>query len=109
MTRLGDGAMRMQPPVLRVWEVASGQEKWSIQGHNGKEVTAVAFSPDGKVLAAAVPFAEKIVLWDIDAGTEKATLKTEARPNRVVFTPDGKTLAAGMSDSTIILWDFPGK
>ena len=118
---------------LKLWDLTTGKERTNFKGSNqfphvafapdGKTLASCGkvkegeefkdlvtfYDPDGKTLAAAVPFAEKIVLWDLVTGKEKATLKTEVRPNRVAFTPDGNTLAAGMSDGTIILWEFPAK
>jgi WD40 repeat protein len=68
--------------------------------------SAVAFSPDGQILAASV--GREAILWDVARRTRLATLTASGR---VAFSPDGRTLAAeetatSPNDSpTIGLWD----
>src|ERR671930_85922 len=80
------------------------------------EVHGVAFSPDGKILAAAsgvnipptVP--GEVKLWDVATRREVATLKGhQGAVWSVAFSPDGRTLATGSWDGTLKLWDVASR
>lgn len=77
---------------IRFWDLSSGQliSIWG-KGH-GELVVDIAFSPDGKFLAA-VDISEDAVLWRVDDATEVWRLSDSSRP--VVFSPDGQCLALG--------------
>ena len=65
----------------------------------------VAFSPDGRTLAAGGW--SKIHLWDVVTGMHKRTLDGhQGRDTFVAFSPDGYTLASGSSDGTVLLWEI---
>jgi WD40 repeat protein/transcriptional regulator with XRE-family HTH domain len=70
-------------------------------------VLSVAFSPDGKTLAAGSAD-DTVRLWDV-ATHQPIGIPLINSPstsvNSVAFSPDGKTLAAGSADGTIQLWD----
>jgi WD40 repeat protein len=71
-------------------------------------VKGLAFSPDGRTLAATSYLSHEILLWDLAAGRELARLRGHASPViSLAFAPDGRSLASGSrSDEAIILWDL---
>jgi len=72
---------------------------------NGSEVQAMAFSPDGRVLAAGCR--DGIVrVWDVAKRELLLPLSGHtAAVWSVTFTPDNKKLVSGSSDRTIRLWN----
>ncbi|MCC3427482.1 MAG: NACHT domain-containing protein [Microcoleus sp. PH2017_01_SCD_O_A] len=68
-------------------------------------IFAVAFSPDGKLLATGGT--DGVVrCWDVASGKELLTCKGHSNwVSSVAFSPDNKTLASGSSDKTIKLWE----
>ena len=78
----------------------------------GDGANGVAFSPDGKILAAGTENLT-VELWNAETGAHIATLEGY-NPNRgnikqvfsLAFSPDGKTLATGTWHGSIKLWDI---
>jgi WD40 repeat protein len=89
-----------------------------LHGDTGR-VTSVAFSPDGKTLAAGAfdhNYQNRLMLWDLSPGaapTPKTLAIPEGRLQSVAFSPDGRTLAGGYATigradeerNGVILWE----
>ncbi len=101
-----------------IWDTGSGKKLHDLKGHK-YAITALAFSPDGTVLASADQFNEyggppgapkdptgSVRLWDVEKGKEIRQLEGhEESVAGISFSPDGKRLAAGGRVSTLV-WDL---
>jgi RNA polymerase sigma factor (sigma-70 family) len=98
---------------LVFWDVATGREIRRLQEGNPLTMaSALALSPDGKVLVSAgymptaLPGRQGLCLWDVETGKRLfhgATPTNEI--NKLLFTPDGKTLILVDYSNIIRLWD----
>src|SRR5262249_3713115 len=82
----------------------SGRHPQSLAGHTEWETDALAFSPDGTLLAST-GVDRQILVWELATG--KLRYRLAGQPCRVpalAFSPDSALLAGG-GDKTIRLWD----
>jgi WD40 repeat protein len=92
-------------PSLRAEESQQLKFLATLEGARPGAYSAIAFSPDGKVLAASDLGLDNDVsvvkVWDLEKRKVIATLRGKAGPSgdiggfSLAFSPDGKTLAAG--------------
>ena len=78
----------------------------TLDGHTDP-VYAIAWSPDGKMLATA-GFDNTVRLWD--AATRKEIKKYDGHTKLVLavaIAPDGKHILSGSQDNTAKIWDVP--
>ena len=102
---------------VKIWDLATAEEKVKLEKVELKdgEGARVAFSPDGKVLAAASLNVVKV--WDAATGKERATIANLGGIGvhdvaLLAFSPDGKTLVLGTGtfggvEAPVHLWDWP--
>jgi WD40 repeat protein len=104
-------SVRVPGKPVRLWNVATGAEvrALSCTGAAGQ----LAFSPDGKTLAATISpngQAEQpghVIRWEVASGREIGRLSGhESDIFALAFAPNGSTLATGGCDKTIRIWDL---
>ena len=89
---------------IYLWRVV---EQELIMTLNQEWITALAFSPEGRFLAAGT--GAEIRVWDMKTQTEVTTLEgCASRVNSIVFSSDGKKVVVGSLDGTIRIWDTYG-
>src|SRR5207249_7166213 len=91
--------------LIALWNVEKGTEIRRL-AQTAREIFAIAFSPDGKWLAAG-NWDGMTRVYEVETGKELCRLVGhQSHVNAVRFSPDGKTLATGSSDTTVLLWEL---
>ncbi|HEY2414122.1 MAG TPA: hypothetical protein VGI40_17890 [Pirellulaceae bacterium] len=106
-------AVQMESQSVKIWDLQTGQERLTLPDQHPD---TVAFSPDGKRLAAiysdwdetkkAVAESE-VKICDLQTGERLTAFKCQANwINHLVFSPDGQHLVTSAEENdSIKLWD----
>ncbi len=92
----------------KIWDAFTYQQLLSLAGDPGDFGFNIAFSADGKLVAALA--STKIVFWDSTTGRKLFSLSGDLylpnRRNHMSFSPDGKSLAVANMDGVPKVWDL---
>ncbi|MFE9890086.1 protein kinase [Streptomyces scopuliridis] len=97
-------ASSMYDHTIELWDVATRKKTAALVGHTGG-ISAMQFSPDGSMLAAADD--NTIRVWSVSTQTERTTLTVgeSTSVGSLDFSPDNHTLASVNDDGVIVVWD----
>jgi len=90
--------------TIKLWDIASGQLRRTLQGHQGS-VVWVSYSPDGSRLVTA-SYDHTIRVWDVRSGVLLHTFSgSPVNCGTAAFSQDGTLIAAGADDKVVRIWD----
>jgi len=107
------------------WDVKTGKERQDLVLRHPNDVVSLAVSPDGRLALTActartrsrpdpdsgkmiaTPISSLVHVWDIEKGTELATLPDRNELiSHVAFSREGQRAVTTSSDRTVRLWDM---
>ncbi|RIK31134.1 MAG: hypothetical protein DCC56_02790 [Anaerolineae bacterium] len=101
--------------VIILWNVLTGEKITVLDGHlnptetefaDTNSITALAFSPDGNLLASGAKD-NTIVIWNVQDGSQLKVLEGHTGAiNSLSFSSDGKLLYSNAMDGTVIIWNL---
>ena len=100
--------------AVRIWDTETGQVLCTTGSHSS-HIWAIAFSPDGQILASAGEgrgrdkLAGEIKIWDVASGREVTSIidDTSWGVTALKISPEGRELAGGNAKGDVRFWKIP--
>jgi RNA polymerase sigma factor (sigma-70 family) len=89
--------------TITLWEIASGNERFSFPSKGGH--TVLAFTPDGRTLLAAGEASPIIHRYSVRTGKQLAQLKGHGGPITALAVKE-KILVSASTDTTALVWNL---
>src|SRR5262249_39557214 len=97
---------------IQVWDATTGAllNTFQTTGAGGSLSEALAWSPDGGLLASSPTRLDVVYLYDTQTWTQNAKCSGQTKEiSSVAWAPDGHALASGGGDTTVHIWDRNGQ
>ena len=91
--------------LLRVWDLSDGQMVVEVSGAGAE---AIAWSPDGRLIASPAANEPAIVIWDSESGEALQVISYEnvdATITGLDWSPDGRFLASSDTGGQVQVWE----
>jgi WD40 repeat protein len=87
---------------VQIWDLASRQALFSLDGGQSVPLTAFTWSPDGAQIASA---AREVSIWNLSTQQQTQTFTGHTAPvTTLSYRPDGTALASGGEDGMVLIW-----
>jgi WD40 repeat protein len=93
--------------TVRVWDVASGEEK-PLSGHLGMVFSVAFLSDSSRLVSGGSTARDAVKVWDLETGYELLGLRADGHYfAHLACSPDGSMLAATSFTGMLHLWRIP--
>jgi WD40 repeat protein len=90
---------------IKIWNTETGAEIKTLSGYITDGVHSLAFSPNGRHIAAGL-WAKEFKIWDTESGRELRTITGHSKDViSVAYSPDNSRILSGSNDSSARIWD----